>query len=232
MEDRIVTDLIEGFNYPDEYIQSLYRRVQSYIEYTGLPKRYMTEFIDLKTATSKLVSLNSDIVNIINKKESRMIWTSSFAECGYITSTLIETYIKVCLQAELHLNSILYIDTNLLMSDYKRLMGEENGSKQNLVHRKDVLYKEIEEADIVFWDKFNFIETQYEAAKIYEILSIRYRKCLGNIFFVSGDTIEAIVQGLNRELLSVMDCPPENILKFTTEKYSHKKWELYNNENK
>lgn len=232
MEDKIVTDLIAGFNYPDEYIQSLYRRVQSYIEYTGLPKRYMKEFIDLETATSKLISLNSDIVNIINRKESRMIWTSSFAECGFITATLIETYIKVCLSAELHLNSILYIDTNLLMSDYKRLIGDENGSKQNLIHRKDVLYKEIEEADIIFWDKFNFIETQYEAAKIYEILSIRYRKCLGNIFFVAGDTIETIVQGLNPELLAVMDCPPEKIMRFTAEKYSHRKWELYSNENK
>ena len=59
------------------------------------------------------------------------------------------------------------------------------------------------------------MQSNYELMKIYDILSIRYRNCLGNIFFMTPDYVNV----LSKELTNVMNLL--FMLDFTEEEYQH-----------
>lgn len=230
MINRIINNIIKNSSIPitDEYINSLYRRLQVQLDYINLPVRYLTEYIDTSNPPKELTRLGNNIQNIIDGHKNVLINLLSFKESGFIASSMIEFYLWTSMCAENHINSILYVDTNLLLEDYKKLMT--NGDTiPRLSHNKDLLFNYIYDADFVFWDKFNFVETNYEASKIYEILSVRYRDCLGNMFFCAGDTLEERLKNIGRDILDVMDCHNENIYDFTMEKYTHLRMELSDN---
>lgn len=227
MIDRILEKLISNSqsHLTDEYINSLYHRLQVQIEYSNIPKRYLTEYIDDNSASKNLIKLNNNIYDIISNNKNVLITLNSFKESGFIATKCIENYLYLCLREESHINSILYIDTNLLLEDYKKLMTVDEISPR-LTHSKDLVYKYVYDADFIFWDKFNFVETNYEASKIYEILSMRYRDCLGNMFFCAGDSMEERFKNIGKDILDVMDCHGSNIYDFTMEKYTHLRMEL------
>ena len=85
-------------------------------------------------------------------------------------------YILNSLKDDSHIKTMLYVDTNVFMEDLKRFMNKDTFGDVGLKleYSLDVLFKDIYEADFVFWDNFNLVNTQYEVDKLYEIFSRRY----------------------------------------------------------
>ena len=198
--DDILNNLARDNNLTDDYIESVKNRVDNFITYTELPKVFQQEIIDkqsLPKDTKKLFSMTDEI---IQKRQSIGVKVSSYGECGFLASTLIGTYLKNTILKDEHINTVLYIDTNLLLEDYEKLMDTNSDISPILVHSLDVLYREVENADFIIWDKFTMMQSNYEIMKIYDIISIRYRNCLGNLFFITPDYNYV----LSTELMDIM----------------------------
>lgn len=207
MVDNIVNKILGGkTNCTSEYVDSIYRQVETYIDYSALPLRYLVEGIDThKDTLPKFNNLSEHIIDIIHHNKSCLAWVNDFGQSGYIAANFIAKYLVTAMITDEHPKSILYVDTNLLLEDYKKLMNESYSEfSPKIVHRKEILYRDIQEADFVFWDKFNFIETNFETNKIYEIISVRYRNCLGNLFFGKGATEKELFGNIDVEMLNVM----------------------------
>lgn len=203
-------------NMTEDYINSIQNTIDNFIEYTELPKVYQTNFIDTTKLPLKTSKLLKDVDNLISTHTSIGIERENYKDCGFLAALLISKYLKDSIIEDKHLNTILYVDTNLLMEDYKKLMDKNSdGTSPMLVHSLNVLNKEIEQADFVFWDKFTMIQSNYELMKIYDILSIRYRNCLGNVFFITPDYNNI----LSVELYNVMNL--KSILDLLKEEYSY-----------
>ena len=71
-------------------------------------------------------------------------------------------------------------------------------------HKVDTLYNGIEKASLVIWDKFSKLESTYDKHKIYDILSIRKRNDLANMFLISGGTSK-LSQVIGNDIFDVMD---------------------------
>lgn len=200
-----------------DYAESIENRVENFITYTELPKVFQKEIIDkhnLPKETQKLFNLMD---SIIQNKYSAGVKVSSYKDCGFLVSTLIIDYLEDYIIKDEHLNTVLYIDTNLLLEDYKKLMdiNSSNDISPVLVHSLDVLYREIENADFIFWDKFTMLQSNYEIMKIYDIISVRYRNCLGNLFFITPD-YEYV---LSKDLMDIMHW--KYAFDLTDDKYKH-----------
>ena len=101
------------------------------------------------------------------------------------------------------LENIVYIDTNLLVEDYKRLMNV-NQLSQNTAHSLNTLLNSIETASMVIWDKFSKLESTYDKHKIYDILSIRKRNNCCNIYMIAGGTSN-LSQVIGADIFDMMD---------------------------
>ena len=189
--DRIKLNVCNSIGMSDPAIVNMIdTRLRAFIEYSRLPARYYNEFIDTNVLPAETKKLYDEITTKITLQQNIGIKVSDFRQSRYLISCLIEKYSTPQFIQDNHLYSILYIDTNLLLSDYKKLIGR-NTSKQDSVlqtpfYDLDILYKEVYRADYIFWDKFNLFESSYETDILYEILSVRYMNCLGNTF-VSRD---------------------------------------------
>ena len=95
MIDRIISNIIKNSNIPitDEYINSLYRRLQIQLDYINLPVRYLTEYIDTSNPPKELTRLGNNIQNIIDGHKNVLINLLSFKESGFIASSMIEFYL-------------------------------------------------------------------------------------------------------------------------------------------
>lgn len=199
--ENILNSLPNNINMTDDYIDSIQNRVNNFISYTELPKVFQREIINKQKLPKDTQKLFNIISEVIQKKQNVGVKVSSYGECGFITSTILGTYLKDSIINDEHLNTVLYIDTNLLLEDYKKLMDmNSNDVSPTLVHSLDVLYKDIENADFIFWDKFTMMQSNYEIMKIYDIISVRYRNCLGNLFFITPDYNYV----LSTELMDIM----------------------------
>jgi hypothetical protein len=109
------------------------------------------------------------------------------------------------------------------MEDCKKLMDRNIRNQDTVLPRPnydfETLYREIYDADFIFWDKFNLADTNYETAKLYEILSVRYGNKLGNVFFMKGNNASDLYANFNEEIMNVMDVT--NIYDFRNEVYKH-----------
>lgn len=207
MQSRILEKIFK--NIPDcteEYMDAIENRIANFLEYTQLPRVYQINGLDINYLPYKLKGILPELFDIVEKPLNKLVLLQTYKESGFIVATLLEQYIINCIVKDLHIPSMLYIDTNLLIEDYKKYIDISSGEGNNsiLVHSPDILFKEILTADFVFWDKFTMVDTNYATAKIYDILSIRYRQCLGNMFFATGG-IDAIQNMYNIEMLNVMN---------------------------
>ena len=217
MIDRIINNL-KGLmtSTSDEFMNSLYNRLTDFIEYSQLPLIYQVEYLDINNLSTNLRLLYDNTENIFTSENSTLVLAESYKETGFIASMLIERYIQYCVVNDLPIPAILYIDTNLLIEDYKKLM---DGDDIELVHSIDVLQGEIEKANYVIWDKFSMATSEYARSKLYDILSIRYRRCLNNMFLLN-ENIEYIQSHLGIEMLNVMNLNTK-IINCSRENYIH-----------
>lgn len=170
-----------------EYMQSVENRLKMFLNYTQLPPCFMRDYIDSDNAPPKLKKLCHDALDFIENNSSVLVNLATFRDGGFISAFCIEYYALLCILDDVHIPSILYIDTKMLIEDYKKLMDRNpDGLSPATTHSLDVLYKEIEEAEFVFWDKFSMMSSSYATSKLYDIINVRYRECLGNMFFITG----------------------------------------------
>ena len=223
MPERILECVSRTNNNP-EFIDLVKTRLENVVAYSHLPNRYLINGIDINNSSSKL-KLNLDMfISYINQNENCLVRTDSFEFSGYIAAYIFEQYVYEQLCTDEHIKSILYIDTNLIAEDYRKLItiSQSNQLHPRLQYDTDLLYNKILDADFVFWDKFNYNKTNYSVSKLYEVLTIRYMNCLGNCFFVSGPDMEEIMKGIDREFLNIMSCG-NNLYDFQREKYNLRK---------
>lgn len=184
MKQVIINEILQRLeSTTPDYITSITNTVDNFITYSELPKVFQIKQIDTKRLPAKTKQLFKNIVDIISTHKSIAITRPSYSDFGFLSAALIKQYLISSILSDSHLDNVLYIDTNLLLEDYKKLMDmNTNELSPSLVHSLDVLYGDIEKADFVFWDKFTMLRSNYELLKVYDIISIRYRNCLGNAF--------------------------------------------------
>lgn len=217
MIDRIINNLKTIMTSSSEsFMNSLYNRISDFVSYSQLPQIYQVEYLDINNLSANLQLLYDNTENILENDKSLLVLAESYKETGFIASMLIEKYIQYCIINDLPIPSILYIDTNLLIEDYKKLM---DGDDIELVHSIDVLQGEIEKAQYVIWDKFSMVNSEYAKSKLYDILSIRYRRCLSNMFMLN-ENLDYIQNQLGIEMLNVMNLNA-SIVRTNNEKFIH-----------
>lgn len=217
MKELLLKEIINNQTVTTEYINSISNRYDNFIQYTQLPQVNLHQYIDSNNLPVITNNLYNNTFNIISQRQNYIINLDIFKSAGFLSSLMIHSYFKQCIKNDTHINTILYIDTNLLVEDYKKLMDKTLDSvSPRLVHSLDVLYKEIEEAEFVFWDKFTMLNSNYALSKIYEILTIRYRNCLGNIFYITGGETR-LRQVLGQETLSVMNLTSNELINLENE---------------
>lgn len=200
-----------------EFMTSLNNRLSDFIDYSQLPLIYQLEYLDIDNLSANLQLLYDNTENIFTSDKSTLILADSYRETGFIASMLMEKYIQYCIVNDLPIPAILYIDTNLLIEDYKKLMDSD--SNVDIVHNLNVIQGEIERAYYVIWDKFSMANSEYAKSKLYDILSIRYRRCLNNMFLVN-ENLDYIQNQLGIEMLNVMNLNSK-IVNVSKEKYIH-----------
>lgn len=223
MPERII-ECVRNENNNPEFIDLITTRLSNVLEYANIPLRYIIDSIDINNSSSKLSTQLDRFLNIIDCNESCLVVTNSFAYSGYIAAYIFEQYVYSKLITDEHIKSILYIDTNLLVEDYKKLItkSQNNSLNPRLHYDVDLLYNKMMDADFIFWDKFNYITTDYSFTKLYEVLSSRFQNCLGNCFFASGPSMGKVLEGIDIEFLNTMNCN-DNVFDFQRENYNLRK---------
>lgn len=227
--DRIFARAGMSCNFHSEICEMINRRIDIFAEYSFLPSRYVIESIDLTKTHQELLDIyGSNIVDAkttfnlkkfiprfleyIANYKNFLVNCSDFKSSGFMAAKIMEEYVTMQIIKDAHFGTIMYIDTDLLMQDYKEIISinkSNNGVVDyatQLTYGKEVLYKLIYTADFIFWDKFDTANTNFEKDKIYEILTRRYKDCLGNAFLTSNaDSPLNALRGVDERLLLVMD---------------------------
>lgn len=223
MVERIFNGVAQVNNNP-VFLELVNDRLNNVLSYSNIPIRYLTNGIDIKNSSCKLQNNLDKFLLFIDTNTSFLLRTNNFAYSGYIAAYIYEQYIYNKLCQDEHIKSILIVDTNLLLEDFKKTItiSQNNELRPRLTYDLDFIYNKLLDADFIFWDKFNYNKTDYKLSKLYEILSTRYLQCLGNCFFVSGSSVKEIMEGIDIEFLNVMDCKTTTF-EFQDEKYSLRK---------
>lgn len=219
-----ILDIIPEIKHLDStYIDAMQLKLNEYLSYAEISSGLAHHNIDVTKLPRRLDILKTNISQIVDEGYCLAFNFLNYKNTGKLSALLIEQYFRNSILNDTTLNNILYIDTNLLMDDYKRLFNKDEHSNQ-YTHKLDTLYSSIECAPMVIWDKFTMTNTNYDKTKLYNILSIRYRKGLGNIYFCkdcveqkNGSDINCIYKYVDVETNNVMNtdviinCVTENL---------------------
>lgn len=207
MINRIYEKVVASIpNCPDDYAQYMQDNILNIINSTQLPDVFRQQHLDLENAPTKLKSLYRNSSQIITERQNIMVEMKNYQYSGFISSACIENYVTIKLIQDEHIVTMLYIDTPILVEDYKRLIDRDPDKlSPRIEHNLEVLYKLIYEAEYVFWDKFDMPKSNFDMSKLYEILSIRYRNCLGNMFFIRSNYNEFISYAIPSEMADVLN---------------------------
>lgn len=228
MFDRMYFRAGVAFDFNEGYMEMVNRRIDIFADYSYLPTRFVVESIDLLADMQSLLArYGSNVVTdnttmalkklmpivlkdyMLNYKNF-LINCPSFKLSGFMCAKIMEEYVTQQIIKDDHFGTILYIDTDLLVKDYKELFNMNNSKFEEystqLTYSREVLYKLIYTADYVFWDKFDATNTNFEKDRVYEILTRRYRDCLGNVFMTSQPGgLDNILRGVDARLFDVMN---------------------------
>lgn len=217
MLDRIeeYTSNIES----SEYKQSIIDSYNKYISYSELPQIFSVASLENNVIPTKFKKVMNNIYDAVNNHISFTVKVRDFIVSSRFSSLLLDSYFINSYKQDTTLKTIIYVDTNLLLDDYKKAMNisQDIGDKSQLSHSMDLLENKIYTAEYVIWNRFSMITSNYDEAKLYNILLERYRKGLGNLYF----TINSSRQ-LSEEMYTLMnsthtqDCSLD-VLKFKEE---------------
>ena len=198
MKDIIFNLIPELKGKNDDYTDAIIRRFKDYIEYSQIPEICLG-FNDNTIIPDKLDKVVNNMLIAVKERYNFLFNFSSYENLSYLSYLLITYYFKQCILNDETVENILYIDTKLMVEDYKRLINyDKNELSLAPVHSLETLYKNIENAPLVIWDKFMMIDSAYDKDKIYDILCIRHRKGLANFYFsINGTSELSMVMGPN-----------------------------------
>lgn len=208
------------------YISAITRRFNEYMKFSELPVIYKQNDIDINNCSSRIITLYDNIEMIINDRLSFLFNVKDYANTGYISAMLLNKYFKSSIESDSLISSVLYVDTNLLLDDFKKSIDNNQENVDiSLTYSEDTIRKNIENAHFVIWDRFSMINSSYERQRIYNILLIRHRKNLANIFFMKNAPKE-LERICDDEMFQILDC--DNIIDLKDEQISFKQYK--NNE--
>lgn len=214
MINNLVRDYAQTLEKPtEEYLRGVFNKLCDKYDYSCLPERFLVTEIDNNKIPKKLKILIDDIVDVINGYDSVGVRLPDFKYGGYVTSKLLYTYILNQLKLDKHIKSFLYIDTDIFMRDLKRFMNKDEFEDVGLAleYSKDTLFRSVYDADFVFWDKFNVVNSNYELGQLNEILTRRYNHLKGNLYFGVID-LDANIN----KLFSNVDMRTAHLMNLTT----------------
>lgn len=214
MINNLVRDYAQTLEKPtEEYLRGVFNKLCDMYDYSCLPERFLVTEIDNNKIPKKLKILIDDIVDVINGYDSVGVRLPDFKYGGYVTSKLLYTYILNQLKLDKHIKSFLYIDTDIFMRDLKRFMNKDEFEDVGLAleYSKDTLFRSVYDADFVFWDKFNVVNSNYELGQLNEILTRRYNHLKGNLYFGVID-LDANIN----KLFSNVDMRTAHLMNLTT----------------
>lgn len=198
----------------NEYDESVLNKYNQFIQYSELPESCKYVELENDILPRKFQKVVDNIKPAIDTKTSIIVRVQDYIVSSKFSSILLDTYFQKCYLNNDILRTVLYVDTNLLVQDYKKLMDSDKVN--SLSHSYDLLSEKIFTADYVIWNRFSMVASNYDIAKVYNILLERYRKNLGNLFFtITSDT--ELIDIFSEEVWHLMasthtqDCTLENI---------------------
>lgn len=188
-------------NKPMEYIKAIQKNYDDFITYSDIPIGYQN--LDRITIPAKFRNILDKMYIAVEDRYNLLLNFVSYKNTGYIAYAMIQEYFKQVYSKNENIEKIIYIDTNLLVEDYKRIMNI-NHLNQSPVHNIDTILRNIEYAPLVIWDKFSKLESTFDKQKIYDLLSIRKRNNCCNIFMIAGGTTN-LSQVIGADIFDMMD---------------------------
>lgn len=186
MED-ILFELIPNLETAtDDYKAAVIRRYKEFIKYSQIPAKCYG-FTDQSIIPSKLFNVFKNMQQAVSDRYNFYFDFGDYKNLEYLAYLMLQSYFKQCVLEDKLVEDILYIDTKLLVEDYKRLIDyKEEKDSLKPIHDLKVLYAGIENAPLIIWDKFTLLDSYYDKDKIYDIINIRQRRGLGNFYFSMG----------------------------------------------
>jgi len=207
MFDRILDNVLKSVGtYPAEYENSVISEIDMYIDSSNLPIMYQKLRLDETKLPKNLKTFFKNVPKYLQEDESVIIFVNEFKTSGYISAMFYENILNDCLIADKHVPTVLYIDTNLLIEYFGYMMDASKGLNvgEQQLFLPDIVNNRIYTADVVIWDKFDYSKVAYANRKLYEILTIRYNRCLKNVFFVRSDT-KKLIDKFGSDMIDVMN---------------------------
>lgn len=217
-----IEDLVTKYKNDEDnsYLYYIQRKYNEFMLISDLPVAYRNHNIDVDKLPGRLKILNDNIFDIVNNRYSYVFNVAKYKDTGNLSSLLLDTYFTQCIKEDHYVEGIVYIDTNLILEDYKKLMDLQGGDMQiSLAHSNETLSRNLENAPFVIWDKFSLVNSNYDKQKLYNILLTRARKDLGNMFFIK-DATYVLANVFNDEMYDVMDT--EQIVDISQQKLIYK----------
>lgn len=170
----------------DDFKAAVLRRYKEFITYSQIPNKCYG-FTDQSIIPSKLFNVFKNMEQAVADRYNFYFDFADYKNLEYLAYLMLQSYFKQCVLEDKLVEDILYIDTKLLVEDYKRLIDyKEEKDSLKPIHDLKILYAGIENAPLVIWDKFTLLDSYYDRDKIYDIINIRQRRGLGNFYFSMG----------------------------------------------
>lgn len=163
------------------------RRYDEYYRNSEIPKNCYG-FGDQSIIPPKLNNLFRNIKTAADDGYNFLILVNDYSNIAYLAYLLSQALFKQCiLDEDLPNRQFLYINTKLVLEDYKNLIEPENSNRccQTLYNMK-TLTTNIFTVPMLVWDFFTEQESNYDKSKVNYIISRRYNEGLGNIYFATG----------------------------------------------
>lgn len=205
-----------------DYIQNRFKMYKEYIEQSEIPALYRFEVLENPfgnwAGMEKEIGVKEFVEDITSylEGEFRCIFNfPTYTNTDKFSAYIIQRYLRHYFASDKPIKKVLYIDTPLLAGDLKRIIGLNGDTdfSRLLVHRPDTVRKGIEDADFIIWDKITNLNTGYEVGELYRILSVRHKRGLGNLFFITGGKEEALKRLSSNVVDMLTGCSLVNIYK-------------------
>lgn len=190
MESKILTLFPDLDKNNEDYVRFLDERYCDFINLSELPDsaKYNSNY---ELVDHHLIRINDRFKDLVDNRCEILLIFKSYNSVELVVSKWLDTYYKQCVSTDSLVENILYVDTNILLQDYKRLMDfSDDKESQNPVYSTTTLFKTIENAPLVIWNRLTLIRSEYDRNKFYDLLLVRRRKNLANFFIITGSTKE------------------------------------------
>lgn len=173
----------------DDYIRSRFTIYKNYMERAEVPVPYILDIVQNPIADKSVYK--KDVVDFVEHIKEFMGYEfncifnyDKYYQTDQLAAYIIQRYISDYLAGNDPIRNIIYIDAVTYTRSLKKLIGKDSSDMVgSSVYSQETMTDGLENADFVIWDKITYLQTNYERSELYNILSIRHKKGLGNLFF-------------------------------------------------